>query len=342
MLHACCCMAWELNFIVSLLGHVRTTFSDNIGSHTMEGVRTFLESSTIHGLVYIATTKKSLAKIFWTLVVIGGFTGAGIMIYNSFQSWNESPIKTTTETQPITEITFPKVTVCPPKNTYTDLNYDLVNSKNMTLDNETINELTKYAADMLYDHLKDEILSNINKLEDNDRYYNWYHGYTYIQIPDNVNNGMSTGATSGSVSTQYFGDKFDAYKMDRNISYIIIIYPPPSVQNNPNVTLHFVIEKQLLKDLSMGYDGFSEFDDEGKVSNVAYINSRRNYTPPGSHQSIWFRRAVILADVKKQNLELMPGLKLTWHYSGIDVEKVPKRWMLNTNHFARKEVQCIT
>ena len=122
----CCCIDWVLNFIVSLLGHVRTTFSDNSWPHTMEGVRTFLESSTIHGLVYIATTKKSLAKIFWILVVIGGFTGAGVMIYNSFQSWNDSPIKTTIETLPITEITFPKVTVCPPKNTYTDLNYDLM------------------------------------------------------------------------------------------------------------------------------------------------------------------------------------------------------------------------
>ena len=116
---------------------------------------------------------------------------------------------------------------------------------------------------------------------------------------------MSTGATFGSVSTQYFGDKFDAYKMDRNISYIIIIYPPPSVQNNPNVTLHFVMDNNLLKDLSMGYDGFQALDGEGKVENVAAF-SIRNHTPPGSFQSISFRRAVILADAKKQNLELMP------------------------------------
>ena len=90
----------------------------------MEVLRTFLESSTIHGLVYISTTKKNLARIFWILVVITGFIGAGVMIYNSFQSWRDSPVKTTTETLPITEITFPKVTVCPPKNSYTDLNYD--------------------------------------------------------------------------------------------------------------------------------------------------------------------------------------------------------------------------
>ena len=91
----------------------------------MENVRNFLESSTIHGLAYIATGRKYV-RLFWTLVVIAGFTGAGYMIHESFQSWNESPVKTTIETLPITELTLPKVTVCPPENTYTDLNYDLI------------------------------------------------------------------------------------------------------------------------------------------------------------------------------------------------------------------------
>ena len=87
----------------------------------MEKLNTFLESSTIHGLSYIAAGRKYV-RLFWILVVIGGFSGAGVIIYQSFQSWADSPVKTTIETLPITEITFPKVTVCPPKNTYTDLN----------------------------------------------------------------------------------------------------------------------------------------------------------------------------------------------------------------------------
>ena len=110
----------------------------------MEEVKIFLESSTIHGLTYISTSKKILVKICWVFVVIGGFTGAGVMIYNSFQSWADSPVKTTIETHPITEITFPKVTVCPPKNTYTDLNYDLMKTEKLTLDNDTRKDLTNY------------------------------------------------------------------------------------------------------------------------------------------------------------------------------------------------------
>ena len=88
----------------------------------MEHIKNFLESSTIHGLTYISAANWKILKAFWVLVVISGFTGAGVIIHQSFQSWDESPVKTTIETHPIAEITFPKVTVCPPKNTYTDLN----------------------------------------------------------------------------------------------------------------------------------------------------------------------------------------------------------------------------
>ena len=49
---------------------------------------------------------------------------------------------------------FPKVTVCPPKNTYTDLNYYLMRMENMTLDTDMRNELTSYAMEvvLVYDN----------------------------------------------------------------------------------------------------------------------------------------------------------------------------------------------
>ena len=69
----------------------------------MDNIKEFLESTTIHGLTYISLTKKYV-RLFWIIVVIAGFTGAGIMIYQSFQDWEENPVKTTEETLPITEI----------------------------------------------------------------------------------------------------------------------------------------------------------------------------------------------------------------------------------------------
>ena len=107
----------------------------------MESMKHFLETSTIHGLNHISLTTNKFIKLFWILVIFVGFTCAGILIHQSFETWTESPVTTTIETLPIERIRFPKVTVCPPKNTYTHLNYDLVNVENMTIDEERKNEL---------------------------------------------------------------------------------------------------------------------------------------------------------------------------------------------------------
>ena len=129
----------------------------------MEGIKDFLESSTVHGLTCISTTRK-LVRLFWIIVVILGFSGAGYLIYTSFQDWDESPVKTTIESRPITEITLPKITVCPPKNTFTDLNCDLMKLKDETIDNETRIILKNYAFELLNDLTYDELMRNLSKL----------------------------------------------------------------------------------------------------------------------------------------------------------------------------------
>ena len=228
----------------------------------MENLTTYLESSTIHGLAHIATGRKYV-RLLWILVVIGGFTGAGVMIYKSFKSWDETPVKTTIETQPITEITFPKVTVCPPKNTYTDLNYDLMMTENMTLDNDTKN----YAMEILYDHLYNEVMANMSKLEDQNRYVNWYFGYTKIRLPyydmhtfsDHLNYCVDTTATTGTIATQFFGEKFDANMVERRLYYRVQVFTPLSAKNNPNVTLHFNIESVAMK-YTNGEDSLKDKD----------------------------------------------------------------------------------
>ena len=48
----------------------------------MKVVKEFLQSSTIHGLTYIATTDK-LARLFWMSVVLSGFTLAAVLIQRS-------------------------------------------------------------------------------------------------------------------------------------------------------------------------------------------------------------------------------------------------------------------
>ena len=290
----------------------------------MGEIKSFLESSTIHGLAYLTTSKKYL-RLFWTLVVIAGFTGAGVLIYKSFQSWDESPVTTTIETHPIAEIKFPKVTVCPPKNTFTDLNYDLMTTQNTTLDNEIRNEIINYVHELLYDHLYESaIKANVTMLVDKDRYYNWYHGYNTIELqyghPSDGNilyYSVNTAATSGTISTKFFGEHFNAEKVPPNLYYSIIVHAP---RNISNVTMHFEIEKISMKDLSTGEDlvNFGWRDD--LKDDVTRYSRNYTLTVPRQSKSIYLMRNVIAADIMKQKLNWMPGFRLTWYYSGLEVD----------------------
>ena len=80
----------------------------------MDQLKEFLESSTVHGLVYISTTQQ-FSRLFWVVVVVSGFSVAGLMINQSVADWRDSPVSTSTETLDIANITFPPVIVCPPK-----------------------------------------------------------------------------------------------------------------------------------------------------------------------------------------------------------------------------------
>ena len=142
----------------------------------MELVRTFLESSSIHGLSYVASTRK-VTRIGWLFIVMISFLCAVNFIFASFQSWSDNPVTTTIETLPLSEIRLPKVTVCPPKNTFTDLNYELKQNENITFSKESREEIIKYADDTVTNHVfldsfenfNEERLTKISKLKNSEK-----------------------------------------------------------------------------------------------------------------------------------------------------------------------------
>ena len=308
----------------------------------MEGWSEFLKSSTIHGLSYIPITKKNV-RLFWILIVTMSFIGAGFMIYLSFKDWAENPIKTTLKTRPIKEITLPKVIVCPPKNTYTNLNYDIMMLENMTMDNNTRDELTKYAIGLIHDHNFMEVTKNLSLIQEENRYYNWYHGYSKLPILfwGRANNTdcktslcnqvglryyIDTKATSGSISTQYFENKFDINKIEENLVKSVYFYPPDDFQNDSNVTLHFEINMNTIQgvDNSVG---------------ILYDDTRNsytlNYTPPGLMHQLDSIREVAKSDLLDLDMDLMPGFCVKWYYSE---ELEPD--VFNTTEFKRYMLRC--
>ena len=297
------------------------------------GIKTFLESSTIHGLSYISTTGR-YERLFWILVVLSGFMGASLLIKESFDSWSESPVRTTIETLPISEIKFPKVTVCPPKNTFTDLNYDLMISKikHKIFTEKMRDEIFRYALEVLDKGSFSQ--SNWTKLHEENRFYNWYHGYTRISSPNwykspyynipqiYLNYEITTKATSGVVTTPFFGEKYRPDMVERSLIYEVNVFPPKSVGDNKNITLHLKVEYVLMK----GING----DSRDKVflsGSNCYLDANQttaysNFTAPSYYygKSITLTRHFrSLKDVEKIKSDLMPGFRFSWWYSGQEI-----------------------
>ena len=287
----------------------------------METLRIFLESSTIHGLSYIATTKR-FVRLLWILIVIAGFTGAGVIIYNAFQDWADSPVTTTIETMPITDITFPKVTVCPPKNTYTDLNYDLTMTENMTLDVETRNKLTDFAIEIVKDQFFDSMMEYFSKLKEENRYYNWYNGISKISFPyKNKDTGLNfylhCYALNGSVSTHHFGEQYYADKVEPHIGdYMVTIYVPRSLKYT--ATLHIDIEKVTM---NVPFSRDNLFDHTSLIdANLRRFTKNVTNLFLGSYD-MRLQRKVSKQDIKDNSvLGVMPGFRLKWWYTIDGVE----------------------
>ena len=87
------------NFVIRVTDH----FFLNIQGISMDGLNEFLDSSTIHGLSHIAKNRR-LLRLLWIIVVLAGFTGAGLLIKEALDNWSEAPVSTTTEILPISQV----------------------------------------------------------------------------------------------------------------------------------------------------------------------------------------------------------------------------------------------
>ena len=92
----------------------------------MQELREFLEGSTIHGLAHISTARPTALKVAWVLVVVASFAAAVQMITSSYMEWREAPVSSMVISRPISDLTFPEVTVEPHLNTYESVYYTVV------------------------------------------------------------------------------------------------------------------------------------------------------------------------------------------------------------------------
>ena len=170
-------------------------------------------------LVYISTSR-GYVKLLWLCVLIVGFSGAGVIIQQSFSSWADSPVTTTIETLPISELDFPNVTVCPPRNTFTSLTPDLMMARNMTMDRDRRRELSKFAHETFFEHnLEAKFLefTNYRRNKGEGAYFDLYTGLTKMTFSVE-DDDLYTGRLNGSFYTPYFRQPFDENTYSRGVS----------------------------------------------------------------------------------------------------------------------------
>ena len=93
----------------------RRTRNKSSRKNAVETFKEFAESTTIHGFAYMADKKHSPWRPGWVIVVLTAVVFATYQVVTLYTDWQNEPVITTLETmvQPIQEIKFPAVTVCP-------------------------------------------------------------------------------------------------------------------------------------------------------------------------------------------------------------------------------------
>ena len=280
----------------------------------MKHFKLFLESSTIHGLSYIASTEK-LIRLFWIFVVITGFSGASFLIYQSFQSWADSPIVTAIETFPIEEVTFPKVTVCPPKDTYTNLNYDLMQAENVNISAENFEKLKenfiKYFQNLDYE----KSFSEVDTYYEENKYQNWYNGkskpFNMTEAKKHKMFSISTYSSEGTFATPYFGDPFNESLFQKDMFYAITLFNPYENNVVTNEAMIIEIEYDYVNDgndqESVGIGGGTGFDPSKKFNKTIKANF---YSFDVSFQRFW--KALEYSKWKERRFT---GMRIKWSYN---------------------------
>ena len=160
-------------------------------------------------------------------------------------------------------------------------------------------------------------MNNLTKVEDPNRYYNWYHGYTKIVYPyyDKFSNQLRlivvTSATSGNITTQYFDTKFDVNNVDGFIRIAMYIEVPVNVKGDSNTTIMLNLKKRSMKDV---YDKMA-FNCHDCYIDDHVTNWNTNITAPDYKYGITLDRRALKEDIRKLNFESMPGFKFTWNYN---------------------------
>ena len=293
----------------------------------MEVLKEFLESSTIHGMSYISRSQRSV-RFLWIMTVLSGFFTAGFLIMQSFHNWEISPIATTLDTVPIEQVTYPQIYVCPPKNTFTNLNYDLENVPDEKLEPEFVNELLRLVDEKIQESELEKTLDDINLYEEQDRFNHWYLGlselkqtrsyYIFGYLKHTLD--YSTTATSGTVSSPFYQSTYN----EKNFYFLILYHFEftnllPLIKEDRILNLYLDIDtketvggsEHLFFYLGANGEKLQSYKLTGPMTKTLSFNNSDEI----SNLKLTFERDFQYDHVEKWGTRRMTGIKIKWYFS---------------------------
>ena len=293
----------------------------------MEGLKEFLESSTIHGLSHIAS-KRSLSRLLWLSVVITGFTMAGLLIKQSLDNWAASPVSTTTESLPISQVVFPRVTVCPPRDTFTSLTPDLLAAEQQHLDNNSRSKVLEKVPEAVHDSDFERRFTEFESFVEQDKYRLWYKGESEITYPYKSSSGSmvyykhSTYALAGTVETPYFRQPFERSSFYRYFQYAVSIRVPDSIVNSSAIrlVLHMEYDTSEYDTLRVVGPESSQLEEGNKMFslNVSMVDE---YSYVVESVAVSFYRRIKSSELDRWERRRNTGLRLSWTFQYSDIEE---------------------
>ena len=156
-----------------------------------------------------------------------GFTGAGYLIHSSYSAWQESPVATSIETHPIDGLDFPIVTVCPPKDSNTALNYDLMKADNTSLTENDRKDLKNKILEVMLKPSYDKYIQTMIATANNKSLNRMYGGYQSVPKPFGKNGlEIEVWNKDGCIWTPWFGEDYDeSYHLEDRQHHTVLQFP---------------------------------------------------------------------------------------------------------------------
>ena len=172
--------------------------------------------------------------------------------------------------------------MCPPVGTSTNLNKDLINADNITLDKAARDELEQLAFELIEYNEAVKVFEELESLNEKNMWKNWYHGYTRVAFPNSFDDyfeiRIQTAAVPGSLSTPLFGQNYEEESFLVNMFTYVDIIPTFKDDIVKSKVENLVVKVEIDTKETQGeeeyfqkYDGLF-IDDGQKYLHTGYVN----------------------------------------------------------------------